>query len=59
MIFRYLNNIYKFDPKVIQIDFAKSLKQGLEKDNLFESKPIIMHYFFHFAQCIVKCYEKI
>ena len=58
MVFKYLNSIYKLNPKVIHIDFAKSLKQDLEKDNLFESKPIIMHSFFHFAQCIVKYMKK-
>ena len=58
MVFKYLNDLYKFNPKVIHIDFAKSLHNALETENLFQNKPIIMHCFFHFVQCIVKYMKK-
>ena len=52
MAFKYLNELYQFNPKVIHIDFSKSLHNALETENLFQNKPI--NYFFHFVQCIVK-----
>lgn len=58
MIFKYLNDLYKFNPKVIHIDLAKSLHNALETQNLFQNKPIIMHCFFLFLQCIVKYMKK-
>ena len=46
MVFKYLCDLYKFNPKVIHIDFAKSLDNDLETENLFQNKLIIMHCFF-------------
>ena len=58
MAFKYLSDLYNFNPKIIHIDFAKSLHNALETENLFHNKPIIMHCFFHFVQCIVKYMKK-
>ena len=37
MVFKYLCDLYKFNPKVIHIDFAKSLDNDLETENLFQN----------------------
>ena len=58
MVFRYLNTLYNFNPKVIHIDYANSLRLALTTENLFNKKPIIMHCFSHFCQCIVKQMRK-
>ena len=54
MIFKFLNTFYKFNPEVIHIDYSKALRTALLKDNLFQTKSIIIHCFFHFVQAIVK-----
>jgi len=57
-IFKYLNEIFSFNPKVVHIDFSKALRSALLTENLFKSKPIIIHCFFHFVQNIVKNMKK-
>ena len=53
-IFKYLNEYYSFNPKIVNIDYSASLTKALQTDNIFKDKPIIIHCFFHFGQCIVK-----
>ena len=57
-IFKYLNDMFLFNPKVVHIDFSKALRNALTMENLFTSKPIVIHCFFSFIQNIVK-YMKI
>lgn len=54
MAFKYLNTFYYFNPEVMHIDFSKSLKTSLLKDNLFQNKLIVIHSFFYFMQAIIK-----
>ena len=53
-IFKYMNEIFKFNPNVVHIDYYASLRKFLLASNLFKTKPIIIHCFFHFIQTIVK-----
>ena len=39
-IFKYLNEMYKFSPKIIHIDYSSSLAKALNEDNIFKNKPI-------------------
>ena len=47
-----INNFYKFEPKIIHIDFSLSERKALNLDSLFKRPPIIISYFFHFSQSI-------
>jgi hypothetical protein len=42
--------MFLFNPKVVIIDFSKALRNALTTENLFTSKPIVIHCFFHFVQ---------
>jgi hypothetical protein len=53
-IFKYLKEYYKFNPTIVNIDYSASLTKALLTDNLFNTKPVIVHCFFHFGQCIIK-----
>ena len=53
-IFKYLNEMYNFNPKVIHIDYSNALRKALLTENIFKNTPIIIHCFFHFVQSIVK-----
>ena len=53
-IFKYMKEFYNFYPKVVHIDFSKSLTNAFKSDDLFIQKPIIVHCFFHFSQIIIK-----
>ena len=53
-IFKYLNDMFLFNPAVINIDYSASLTRALKTDNIFKKQPIIIHCFFHFVQAIVK-----
>ena len=44
--------MFLFNPKVVIIDFSKALRNALTTENLFTSKPIVIHCFFHFVQNI-------
>ena len=57
-IFKFLNDMYLFNPKVINIDYSASLKKDLKTENLFCKSPIIIYCFFHFSQSIVKHMKK-
>ena len=50
--------MFSFNPKVVHIDFSKALRSALLTENLFKSKPIIIHCFFHFVQNVVKNMKK-
>ena len=53
-IFKYLHEFLFFNPKIINIDFSIAERKALLENNLFDSKPIIISCFFHFAQCLYK-----
>ena len=57
-IFKYLQEMFNFNPKVVHIDYSNSLLKALSSDNLFFQKPIIIHCFFHFVENIVKYMKK-
>lgn len=46
--------MFNFVPKIIPIDYSKSLRNALLSNEVFKTKPIIIQYFFHFVQFIVK-----
>ena len=46
--------MFNFVPKIIHIDYSKSLRNALLSNEVFKTKPIIIQYFFHFVQFIVK-----
>lgn len=45
-IFKYLHDMFNFNPKVVHIDYSNSLLKALLTENLFNEKPIIIHCFF-------------
>ena len=53
-IFKYLNEMYDFNPSIIHIDYSNALRKSLLSNGLFKTKPIIIHCFFQFIQSIVK-----
>ena len=57
-IFKYLHEMFNFNPKVVHIDYSKPLLKALLTENLFNEKPIIIHCFFHFVENIVKYMKK-
>ena len=57
-IFKYLKEMYSFNPGVVNIDYSSSLTKALKTENIFENSPIIVHCFFHFCQAIVKHMKK-
>ena len=58
-IFKYLNEMYCFNPHIVHIDYSSSLTKALSIENIFNNKPIIVHCFFHFIQSIVKRMKKL
>jgi len=52
--FKYLNETFNFNQKVIHIDYSTPLSKALLADNIFKKTPIIIHFFLHFVQSIVK-----
>ena len=44
----------QFNPHIVHIDYSESLRKALLTENLFKSKPIIIHCFFHFVQNVKK-----
>lgn len=50
--------MFLFNPKVVHIDFSKALRKTLVSENLFINKPIIILFFFHFVQNIIKYMQK-
>ena len=57
--FKYLNEIFQFNKKVILIDYSNSLRKVLLTENLFKSKPIIIHCFFPFCVNYSRTYENV
>ena len=57
-IFKYLKEYYKFNPTIVNIDYSASLTKAVLTDNLFNTKPVIVHYFLQFGQCIIKKLKK-
>ena len=57
-IFKYLREMYLFNPLVVNIDYSASLTKALKNENLFDKPPIITHCFFHFTQSIVRQMKK-
>ena len=53
-IFKYLHEMFLFNPAVINIDYSESLTKALKSENIFSYQPIIIHCFFHFVQAEVK-----
>ena len=53
-IFKYLNDMFNFNPFIVHSDYANSLRKVLLTQGLFKKEPIIVHCFFHFVQFIVK-----
>ncbi len=49
-----MHEIYRFNPPIVHIDYSVVLTKALAMDNIFDSKPIIMQYLFHFIQEIYK-----
>ena len=46
--------MFDFNPIIINMDYSKSLRSSLLTNNLFKTKPVIIHCFFHFIQAILK-----
>ena len=40
--FKYLNNFFHFNPKIINIDFSSAERKALLQADLFTEKPIII-----------------
>ena len=53
-IFAYLNNMFNFNPKIVHINYSNALTKALNEQHLFEKDPIIVHFFFHYVQSILK-----
>ena len=53
-IFKYLNNLYKFLPNIIHLDYSLSLRKALLEEDAFSRKPLLIHCFFHFVRVVVK-----
>ena len=51
---KYISQFYKFNPKIIHIDFSKAERKALIKENLFKNQPIVISCFFHFTQSIFR-----
>ena len=52
--FKYLNILFDWNPLICHIDYCQALRRALLSDDLFKNKPLIIHCFFHFVQCIIK-----
>ena len=52
--FKYLKEFYKFNPKLVNIDFSIPLYNALAKKNLFDKNIKIITCFFHYSQSIVR-----
>ena len=46
--------MFNFTPKIIHIDYSKSLRKSLLLKEIFKNKPIIIQCFFHLVQCLFK-----
>ena len=53
-VFKYLHDFYNFNPSIVNIDFSMSLKNVLNKNEIFDNKPKVVNCFFHFSQVISK-----
>ena len=53
-VFKYLHDFYNFNPSIVNIDFSMSLKNVLNKNEIFDNKPKVVNCFFHFSQAISK-----
>ena len=51
-IFRYLNEMFNFNPLIVPIDYANSLRKALLTQGLFKKEPIINCTLF-FSFCAV------
>ena len=51
---KYLNEYFKFSPKVINIDYSLALYKALRNKNLFNNDCIIIRCFFHFSQALIR-----
>ena len=51
-IFKYLNEIYKFRPKIIHSDFEMALNNAIEKIDFVKNKIIHIKCLFHFSNAI-------
>ena len=51
---KYLNEYFKFSPKVINIDYSLPLYKALRNKNLFNNDCIIIRCFFHFSQALIR-----
>lgn len=47
-VFKYLHDFYNFNPSIVNIDFSMSLKNVLNKNEIFDNKPKVVNCFFHF-----------
>ena len=53
-IFKYLNEMFNFNPAITHIDYSLALRNSLLTEGIFKKKFIIVHCFFHFVQNIIK-----
>ena len=53
-VFKYLHDFYNFNPSIVNIDFSMSLKNVLNKNEIFGNKPKESNCFFHFFSSNLK-----
>ena len=51
---KYLHDIFKFNPTIINIDYSVSLNSALINNKIFDTKPIILNCFFHYTQTLLR-----
>ena len=51
---KYLHDIFKFNPTIINIDYSVSLNSTLINNKIFDTNPIILNCFFHYTQALVR-----
>ena len=56
---KYLNEYFKFSPKIINIDYSLALFKALKNKNLFNNDCIIISCFFHFSQALIGKMERL
>ena len=56
--FRFLNENYKFNPKLVHIDFEDALANALLIKSLFKKPPLLIKSMFHFSKAIKSNIQK-
>jgi len=49
---KYLHDIYKFNPKIVHIDFSKEERKALLQKNLFDFSSIIIMFFSFYTMLV-------